>query len=135
MNERLSLCGVVCEAGRYLVARRNAGGSQGGKWEFPGGKQEPGESPEHALVREFAEELSVPVTVGRRLFVGGFSNGSKVYRLEAWAVTLEGREFFLAEHQEVRWVALADLGSLDLSDSDRQVADALTALAAVEPFG
>ena len=94
-----------------------------------------GETPEQALVREFAEELSVPVTIGQRVFVGGFSNGSKTYRLEAWETRLLSRDFRLSEHQELRWVALADLGSLDLSDSDRQVAEALAASPVVEPLG
>lgn len=132
MTPRLSLCGVVQEAGRCLVARRNPGGSQGGKWEFPGGKQEPGETSEQALVREFAEELAVPVHVGRQLFVGAFTNGGRTYRLEAWETLLLGREFRLAEHQELRWVLPADLGALDLSDSDRQVAHALFGVPAVE---
>ena len=123
---RLSLCGVVREDGRYLVARRKPGGSQGGKWEFPGGKLEPGETSDQCLVREFAEELAVPVTVGRRLYVGSFTNGAKDYVLEAWETTLLGREFRLAEHTELRWVDLSDLHTLDLSDSDRQVAEALT---------
>ena len=127
MSPRLSLCGIVVEAGRCLVARRNLGGSQGGKWEFPGGKQEPGESPEEALVREFAEELAVPVTVGRRLYVGSFTNGTKTYRLEAWETTLLSREFRLSEHQELRWVGFEELTQLDLSGSDRQVAEALAA--------
>lgn len=134
-SPRLSLCGVVIEGGRYLVARRNPGGSQGGKWEFPGGKQEPGETSEQALAREFAEELSVPVTIGRLLHVGAFSNGGKTYRLEAWETKLQGREFRLVEHQELRWVALADLAALDLSDSDRQVAEALAGTAVERPSG
>lgn len=125
MTPRLSLCGVVTEAGRCLVARRGPGGSQAGKWEFPGGKQEPGETAEQTLVREFAEELAVPVTVGRRLFVGEFSNAGKSYRLEAWETMLLGREFRLSEHRELRWVTPAELAGLDLSDSDRQVAEAL----------
>lgn len=133
MSPRLSLCGVVREAGRCLVARRNLGGSQGGKWEFPGGKQESGESAEEALVREFAEELAVPVAVGRRLYVGTFSNGPKDYRLEAFETTLLGREFRLTEHQELRWVAPGELLALDLSDSDRQVAAALFGPVTVEP--
>jgi mutator protein MutT len=122
---RLSLCGIVAEAGRFLVARRNPGGTQGGKWEFPGGKLEPGETHEQALVREFAEELAIPVAVGRLLFVGAFRNGAKTYRLEAWETTLLSREFRLTEHQELRWVAPELLSELDLSDSDRQVAEAL----------
>ena len=130
MRPRLSLCGVVKESGHFLVARRNPGGSQGGKWEFPGGKQELGETAEQALAREFAEELSVPVAVGRRLFEGSFRNGPKTYRLEAWETTLLGRDFRLTEHQEIRWVLPSQLPDLDLSDSDRQVARAL--LGAVE---
>ena len=130
---RLSLCGVVCEAGRYLIARRNPGGSQGGKWEFPGGKQEDGETPEQSLAREFLEELAVEAVVGRQLYVGAFSNGVKDYRLEAWEVRLPAHpKFHLSEHQELRWVAPSDLASFDLSDSDRQVALALVQ-APVEP--
>lgn len=125
MSPRLSLCGVIQEAGRYLVARRNPGGSQGGKWEFPGGKQEGDESPAEALIREFAEELSVTITVGPLVYVGAFSNAGKDYRLEAWAASLVTRDFVLSEHQELRWVTPAELPGLDLSDSDRQVALAL----------
>jgi 8-oxo-dGTP diphosphatase len=125
VTPRLSLCGIVTEAGRCLVARRGPGGSQADKWEFPGGKQEPGETAEQTLVREFAEELAVPVTVGRRLFVGEFSNAGRLFRLEAWETTLLGREFRLSEHRELRWAAPAELAGLDLSDSDRQVAEAL----------
>lgn len=134
MIPRLSLCGVASEAGLYLVARRKPGGSQGGKWEFPGGKQEPGETAEQALVREFAEELAVPVRIGRLLCVGAFRNGTQDYRLEAWETTLLSRDFQLAEHEELKWVSLAELERLDLSDSDRQIAAALGRLGPVEPL-
>lgn len=125
MTPRLSLCGIVCEAGRYLVARRNPGGSQGGKWEFPGGKLEVGETAAECLVREFEEELAVKVEVGALRATGQFTNGTKLYRLEAYDARLVTRDFRMTEHQELRWVAAEDLAALDLSDSDRQVADAL----------
>ena len=125
MKDRLSVCGVVSDAGRFLVARRKPGGSQGGKWEFPGGKLEPGETSEQALVREFAEELAVPIEVGPLLFVGSFSHAGLRFRLEAWGATLGRRDFRLTEHQELRWVKPGELAALDLSDSDRQVAEYL----------
>ena len=84
-------------------------------------------------MRELAEELAVEVTIGRLLYVGGFSNGSKDYRLEAYETSLIGREFQLSEHVELRWVEPSSLLSLDLSDSDRQVAEALFSPETVEP--
>jgi 8-oxo-dGTP diphosphatase len=77
------------------------------------------------LVREFAEELAVPVTVGKRLFAGEFSNGARTYALEAYETALLSREFRLTEHSELRWVTPDELAQLDLSDSDRQVAEAV----------
>src|SRR3546814_12604868 len=53
--------------GRILLARRTAGRDLAGLWEFPGGKREPGETPEHALVRELREELGIEVKIGAPL--------------------------------------------------------------------
>lgn len=126
MTPRLSLCAVVAEGGHFLVGRRKPGGSQGGKWEFPGGKQEAVESAAEALTREFQEELAVQIDVGRRLYEGEFRNGRTLYRLEAWEARLVTRDFRLREHVELRWADAALLDRLDLSDSDRQVVRALS---------
>ncbi len=56
---------VAVRGGRVMVCRRRAGVHNGLKWEFPGGKIEPGESPEAALVRELKEELGIEARVGR----------------------------------------------------------------------
>lgn len=114
--------------GRFLVARRNPGGSQGGKWEFPGGKHEPGETSQEALAREFLEELGVTALVHEKLFTGSFRNGDKEYVLEAWKITLSSLEFHLVEHQEIRWVTPFEMPLLDFSDSDRLVCDHLRTL-------
>ena len=57
--------GLVVRDGRVLISRRPEGRHQGGKWEFPGGKLEVGESPEEALVRELREELGIETKTGR----------------------------------------------------------------------
>jgi 8-oxo-dGTP diphosphatase len=57
------VAGVIERAGDILIAQRKATGQHGLKWEFPGGKVEPGEAPQEALVRELAEELGIQARV------------------------------------------------------------------------
>ena len=57
----VAACVLLDSDGRILIAKRPPGRSLAGLWEFPGGKVEPGESPEHALVRELAEELGIDI--------------------------------------------------------------------------
>jgi 8-oxo-dGTP diphosphatase len=59
MNDRVVVAGAVYDQGRLLAARRSAPPELAGRWELPGGKLEPGESGEQALVRELREELGV----------------------------------------------------------------------------
>ena len=54
---------VIRRDGKILIGKRKPGGSCGGLWEFPGGKTEPGETPEECLVRECREELGVHLKV------------------------------------------------------------------------
>ena len=55
---------IIEEKGRILICRRRAGGILGGKWEFPGGKMRPSETPRQALARELREELGVTPAIG-----------------------------------------------------------------------
>src|SRR4029078_4428765 len=57
----VAACVVLDGEGGILIAKRPEGRSLAGLWEFPGGKVEPGESPEHALIRELAEELGIGI--------------------------------------------------------------------------
>jgi 8-oxo-dGTP diphosphatase len=57
----VAACALVNRAGRILIAQRPAGKPMAGLWEFPGGKVEPGESPEEAVIREMREELGVVI--------------------------------------------------------------------------
>ena len=61
----IAVAGLVVESGCVLLSQRTAHQTYPNQWEFPGGKVEPGESPQDALVREMREELGVRVEVGR----------------------------------------------------------------------
>jgi 8-oxo-dGTP diphosphatase len=62
--------GLTTEGGKFLLQRRGPGGRHGGLWEFPGGKVEPDENPENALIRELEEELGVAIAPSAMGFFG-----------------------------------------------------------------
>lgn len=114
----ISVAGLALRSGLVFVARRKPGGALGGKWEFPGGKCEPGESAEEALVREYREELGLEVRPGPLLGESEFENEGVRFRLKAYRIDFTGEPAYLAEHSEVRWVSRAELNTLDFAPSD-----------------
>ena len=103
---------------RLLVARRTAPEQFAGLWEFPGGKVEAGEECEAALHRELLEELGVRVLLGPELPAeapGGWRLNERA-SMRVWqAEVVEGEPHPLEDHDELRWVALADVQAvLDL---------------------
>jgi 8-oxo-dGTP diphosphatase len=119
MNEvKRSVAGIAIEQGKLFIVRRVPGGVLGGKWEFPGGKVEPGETDEAALKREYQEELGVSITLGRFLGQASFEYRG-IHRVYAYQVYVSSRTFTLTDHTEWRWASLQDLETLDFADSDR----------------
>jgi 8-oxo-dGTP diphosphatase len=116
-----SVAGIAVEEGKVFVARRIPGGDLGGKWEFPGGKVEAGESGEEALIREFREEFAVTVRPGPFLASASFEHHGKTRVLQAYRVYLESHEFTLSEHTEWDWVSLDAIDGLDFAGSDRKL--------------
>lgn len=114
---------AILRDGAVLAARRTSPPDAAGRWEFPGGKLEAGESAEEALVREIGEEL------GCRIAVTGWLSGSApigdthVLRV-ACAVLTQG-EPSPTEHDLLRWVEAGELSALDWLDPDRPFLDPL----------
>lgn len=105
------------EAGEVLATRCPLHKHNGG-WEFPGGKIEPGEQPQAAVVRELQEELNVRVQVGSLLHTIEWDYPTFHLRMFCYACTLAGGELALREHTESRWLNRESLHSVDWLPAD-----------------
>jgi 8-oxo-dGTP diphosphatase len=114
--QRVVGAAIVCD-GRVLAARRTKPSAAAGRWEFPGGKLEPGESPEQALVREVAEELGVAVAVTG--WLDGEAPIGSAHVLTVAVTTLVDGDPDPTEHDELRWLSAAELGDVDWLEPDR----------------
>jgi 8-oxo-dGTP diphosphatase len=110
---------------RFLLTRRAADTHLAGRWEFPGGKREPGETGEQALIREIREELGCEAVVGALLLTTDHTYPDVRVRLEFYAATLRG-EPMPQLGQDMRWVPRSELVSLPLPEADADLVALLT---------
>lgn len=116
----VSACALVDEEGRILIAKRPEHKPLGGLWEFPGGKLEPGETPEQALIRELREELNIdvsetclaPLTFASHTYEK-FHLLMPLFICRKWNGTIEP-----AEAQEIKWVRPLRLADFDMPPAD-----------------
>jgi len=112
---------VIQRDGRVLITRRPVNGLLGGMWEFPGGKQEPGEMLEECLVREIREELGVTLAVGSELGVYKHAYTHFKVTLHAFWCALTGEEPRRVEVDDLRWVLPNELSHFPMGKIDRQI--------------
>ncbi len=120
---------VVRDGDRILLTQRPPGGPLGLQWEFPGGKIEPGESPEHALAREVREELGVEATVFETLAVHthDYPHGLEV-ELTFLRCALASHDFTPSEAVHAwRWAKPSEIALADVLEGDRDFLRALGA--------
>ena len=121
---RVVVGGAICDQGRLLAARRTAPPALAGRWELPGGKVEPGETPDVALVRELREELGIEVEAVER--VPGEWTVKDGLVLHIWqARLLKGKPQPLQDHDELRWLAPHEAFDVDWLDQDRPAVTAV----------
>ncbi|MFB9358949.1 (deoxy)nucleoside triphosphate pyrophosphohydrolase [Actinoplanes nipponensis] len=129
-SPRVIVAAVIVTAGRVLACERSAPPEVAGRWEFPGGKVEPGETDAQALARECAEELGVRVRVGARIGPDvPLAHGRAVLRV--FTVTLlNGDEPRALEHAAMRWLAADELDSVPWLPADQPIVAELPVLLA-----
>jgi len=108
---------IIERDNRYLIAKRK-GKHFAGKWEFPGGKIEAGETPEVCLRRELREEFGIESLVRYFFEEGSFENENIRIRLLGYRVDYLSGEFQLKTHEEIRWVYPHELGHYDFAPAD-----------------
>jgi mutator protein MutT len=117
--------GLVCQEGRYLIARRKPGVHLAGFWEFPGGKREPDETLEECLRRELFEELSIHIDVPIPFQVIRHEYAEKTVELHFFHCRIEAGQATAIECAEIRWVWPHELGNFEFPPADRPIIDAL----------
>ncbi|UIZ92924.1 (deoxy)nucleoside triphosphate pyrophosphohydrolase [Corynebacterium sp. CNCTC7651] len=119
MPKQIDVVGaVLVKDGLVLAAQRGPGMSMAGMWEFPGGRIEPGETPEESLARELLEELGIRVEVGNHVVTTSHEYDFGIVNLSTYYCTLLDVTPAAVEHAEIRWVAPADLGNLEWAPAD-----------------
>lgn len=120
---------AIIRRGTTVLATQRGYGDYAGWWEFPGGKIEPHESPEEAVVREIHEELAASIRVEH--LVCNVVHDYPTFRLDmdCFLCSLEDEGFTLLEHQAARWLDLAHLDTVNWLPADLKVVAALKELA------
>jgi mutator protein MutT len=112
-------------AGRYLITQRRRGSHLAGRWEFPGGKLEAGETPAAGLRRELEEELSATFAVGELVETVRWEYPDRTVTLHFFDCHLESGTIAPREEQAMEWVEPARLTDYDFPPADRELIERL----------
>jgi 8-oxo-dGTP diphosphatase len=117
---RFVAAALIVRGGEVVIGQRRSDQPMASQWEFPGGKIEPGESPEEALARELEEELGIHAVIGPKVthIRHNYRHGGAV-DLQFFAVHEFSGEIVNRIYNEVRWARLVDLPAYDFLAADR----------------
>lgn len=118
------VAGVIKDGDKIFATQRGYGEFKDG-WEFPGGKMEPGETPQQALARELKEELAIDVNVGDFLCTVDYDYPTFHLTMHCFYCSVIGGELTLLEHEAAKWLKTTELHSVNWLPADVEVVAAL----------
>ena len=114
-------CAVIMDGDLVLVTQRSEHMPHPLKWEFPGGKLKPGETPEGSIIREIREELGVEISVIQLLPSVRHRYSDSDIKLIPFVCSIKEGEIDLSEHKSYRWVHRSELSRVDWLEADIEV--------------
>ena len=118
------VAGIIKDGDKIFATQRGYGEFKDG-WEFPGGKMEPGETPQQALARELKEELAIDVNVGDFLCTVDYDYPTFHLTMHCFYCSVIGGELTLLEHEAAKWLKTIELHSVNWLPADVEVVAAL----------
>lgn len=123
--EVINVVAAIIKKGNKVFITERGHGEFKGKWEFPGGKIEPGETGEEAIVREIKEELRSTVKVIK--FFGEINDvcGDRCFNVKFYICELVAGNLELTEHLASKWVEPKDIVDAEFMEADKEILDKL----------
>lgn len=126
MSTKQVAAGVIVHNHKILIAQRKHGKSLEYFWEFPGGKQEEGETLQECLKRELMEELKLPITVGEFFMQASYTYDFGTIVLNTFFATCESDDLsFHIDHEQAKWISVEELDNYNFAPADAPIVDAL----------
>ena len=124
---KLVTAAILRRGDAVLLTRRAPGEKVAGFWEFPGGKVDPGETPEVSLARELFEELSLVCAIGLKVAESEYQYAHGEFIIQAYEAVIESGTLALSVHDRAEWVEIGDLLGYQLAPADVPIARVLGA--------
>ena len=115
---------IIIHNKQIFVTQRGYGEFKDG-WEFPGGKIEPGETPQEALAREIKEELDIEIEVGDYLETVEYDYPSFHLAMDCFFCTIKSGKLVLKEHEAAKWLTMENLDSVDWLPADKVLIESI----------
>ena len=119
--KKIEVVAAIIRKGDKIFATQRGYGDWKDWWEFPGGKMEPGESPEDALKREIHEELSTEISVDNFLCTVEYDYPKFHLTMHCFWCSIESGNLILKEHEAAKWLSLDQLDSVNWLPADKLV--------------